>query len=82
MDFTVHRIRKSDSLEALSAYYRVPVCMIMRANRLNDPEGFKGLRELKIPQRRWCNDCAAAGARKNLNGAHEGKTETKANLYV
>lgn len=57
MDYTLHRISKRDSLEILSAYYRVPACMIMRANELHDAEGFKNLKDLKIPNRRWCNKC-------------------------
>ncbi len=54
---TIHRLRRTDRLEALSAQYRVPVCMIMRANALTDARQLFRLRELKIPHRCFCNRC-------------------------
>ena len=55
---TIHRLRRTDRLESLSAQYRVPVCMIMRANALADMRQLSQLRELKIPHRCFCNRCA------------------------
>lgn len=55
---TIHRLRRTDSLERLSAQYRVPVCMIMRANALANGQPLSGLRELKVPHRCYCNRCA------------------------
>ncbi len=55
---TIHRLRRTDRLEALSAQYRVPVCMIMRANALADAQQLSHMRELKIPHRCFCNRCA------------------------
>jgi hypothetical protein len=76
MDFTFHRIRKHDRFEFLSAYYRVPVCMIMRANSLNDAEGFNGLKELKIPKRCYCNKCGGgANGLEITPGIAAGKAE-------
>ena len=62
---TIHRLRRTDRLEALSAQYRVPVCMIMRANALADPQHLSHLRELKIPHRCFCNRCAEQQAAAN-----------------
>lgn len=55
---TIHRLRRTDRLETLSAQYRVPVCMIMRANALADAQQLPRLRELRIPHRCHCNRCA------------------------
>lgn len=54
---TIHRIRRTDRLEMLSAYYRVPVCMIMRANFFTDPQDFLLCKEIKIPEKSYCNMC-------------------------
>ena len=54
-----HRMRRTDRLETLSAYYRVPVCMIMRANDMTRPADIVGLTEVKIPQRCYCRRCMA-----------------------
>lgn len=54
---TVRRIRRTDRLEMLSAYYRVPVCMIMRANSFTDPQDFLLCKEIKIPEKSYCNMC-------------------------
>ena len=62
---TIHRMRRTDRLETLSAQYRVPVCMIMRANALADPQQLSHLRELKIPYRCFCNRCAQQQAAAN-----------------
>ena len=59
--FTVHRLRRTERIEALSAYYRVPVCMIMRANSINDPKDLSSLKEIKIPDRCYCNKCFLRG---------------------
>jgi LysM repeat protein len=65
---TVHRLRHTDTLEALSAMYHVPVCMIMRANELKTECRLSELRELKIPPRCHCNRC--------------GETETAYTNYI
>lgn len=52
---TIHRLRRTDRPEKLSAYYCVPVCMIMRANSLTNPQDFLLCRELKIPGKCYCN---------------------------
>mgnify|MGYP001279758513 CR=1 FL=1 len=57
---TVHRLRRTDTLELLSAMYRVPVCMLMRANALDAGCRLSELRELKIPRRCYCNRCENA----------------------
>lgn len=54
---TVHKIRHTDRLEMLSAYYRVPICMIMRANALSSPQDFLLCKEIKIPYKCYCNRC-------------------------
>jgi hypothetical protein len=54
---TVHRLKRADTLETLSAAYHVPVCMIMRANGLDAGCRFTELRTLKIPSRCYCNRC-------------------------
>ncbi len=58
----VHRIKRTDRLEALSAYYRVPVCMIMRANSFSDPQDFFKCKEIKIPKKCYCNRCGGETA--------------------
>ncbi len=55
---TIHRLRRTDRLETLSAQYRVPVCMIMRANELEGAQQLSRLHELRIPHRCHCNRCA------------------------
>lgn len=54
---TVHRLRRTDRLETLSAYYRVPVCMIMRANSFTQPQDFLLSKEIIIPKKSYCNEC-------------------------
>jgi spore germination protein len=54
---TVHRLRRTDRLETLSAYYRVPVCMIMRANSFTHPQDFLLCKEVLIPKKSFCNKC-------------------------
>lgn len=50
-----HKLKKDEKLEHLSARYRVPVCMIVRANGyLTD------LEEIEIPKVCYCNKCPAA----------------------
>ncbi len=61
---TVHRIRRTDRLEMLSAYYRVPVCMIMRANSFSDPQDFLKCKEIMIPQKCYCNRCGCEPLRR------------------
>lgn len=53
----VHKVRRTDRLEMLSAYYRVPVCMIMRANALSSPQDFLLCKEINIPKKCYCNRC-------------------------
>lgn len=57
-NMTIHRLRRSDSLEALSALYHVPICMIMRANGLDAGWQLSERRELRIPHKCHCNRCA------------------------
>lgn len=59
---TVHRLRPDDSMESLSARYRVPVCMIMRANGMDDVRALADAREISIPPRCYCNRCALGAA--------------------
>ena len=54
-----HRLGRTDSLEKLSAMYRVPVCMIMRANGLDGACQLTECRELRIPRKCFCNRCSA-----------------------
>lgn len=50
----VHRLKRTDSLEGLSARYQVPVCMIMRANGLTRAEDYRQYRALMIPCMGYC----------------------------
>jgi hypothetical protein len=54
----VHKLKKNERLEMLSAYYRVPVCMIIKANESLKLEDTALPRELKIPKKCFCNECA------------------------
>lgn len=54
---TVHRIKRTDRLEMLSAYYHVPICMIMRANSFSSPQDFLLCKEIMIPKKCYCNRC-------------------------
>ena len=54
---TVHKLTRKDRLETLSARYRVPVCMIMRANDIVYAQDIGHLSELKIPCICYCNRC-------------------------
>lgn len=74
---TVHKLGRLDKLETLSAYYRVPVCMIMRANAFADPEEIFTCKEIKIPRRCYCNRCAGQpgpGVKYALYTVREGDT--------
>jgi hypothetical protein len=51
----IHRLGRTDSLEMLSAMYRVPVCMIMRANELDAASQLTGCCKLRIPRKCFCN---------------------------
>ena len=44
-------------METLSAYYRVPVCMIMRANAFDNPQDIISCKEVKIPKKCYCHRC-------------------------
>ena len=48
-----HVLSPRDTLEKLSVYYRIPVCMIMRANNITKAPG-KRIKKLKIPDRCYC----------------------------
>lgn len=50
----VHGLRENECLEKLSAFYGVPICMIMRANGFLNFSSFEGIRALKIPERQYC----------------------------
>lgn len=58
----IHRLRRTDRLETLSAMYHIPVCMIMRANSFTCPQDIFLCREVKIPKKCYCNKC---GSRQN-----------------
>ncbi|MFA5676507.1 MAG: LysM peptidoglycan-binding domain-containing protein [Christensenellales bacterium] len=60
---TVHRLRRKESVEALSALYHVPVCMIMRANDISDAREIGGNRTLVIPYTGLCG----CGAKRKQN---------------
>ena len=57
----IHRMRRGETLEMLSARYRVPVCMIAQANRVSMPRDICAGRVLNIPEQRYClptaDDC-------------------------
>jgi len=48
-----HRLSKKVKAERLSAYYRVPVCMIMRSNGVADPKDLHG-KQIVVPERYYC----------------------------
>lgn len=50
-----HYLRDGQSYEELSAKYKVPVCMIARANELSK----KTRKDISIPKRCYCNRCPA-----------------------
>lgn len=50
-----HKIKKGELLEHISARYRVPVCMIVRANDFKIDKD-----EIEIPKVCYCNKCPAA----------------------
>lgn len=54
---TVHNLRRTDRLEMLSAQYRVPVCMIMRANGIKTVKDFERCKRINIPRQCYCNRC-------------------------
>lgn len=54
---TVHCVSRDDSPESLSARYRVPVCMIMRANGIKTTKDFERCRRINIPRACYCNRC-------------------------
>lgn len=49
-----HTMREGDTLNALSARYRVPACAILRANRVFSPAWLSPGREILIPDARFC----------------------------
>jgi|AGTN01.2.fsa_nt_gi FOG: LysM repeat len=55
-----HRLQRGETLEALSARYRVPVCMIVRANGEVRPEALSNGRMLTIPHPCCCGRSAEA----------------------
>jgi LysM repeat protein len=54
---TVYSLKRTDRLEMLSARYRVPVCMIMRANGIKTVKDFERCRRINIPRQCYCNRC-------------------------
>ncbi len=54
---TVHTLGPAESIEMLSARYRVPVCMIMRANGIKSVRDFERSRRIQIPRQCYCNRC-------------------------
>ena len=49
-----HQMRRTDTIEMLSARYRVPVCMIMRANAAKSPDDICAGRVLEVPDMGYC----------------------------
>ena len=49
-----HRMRRGETLEMLSARYRVPVCMIAHINGVSLPRDICAGRVLKIPEWDYC----------------------------
>lgn len=54
---TVHTLGPADSIEMLSVRYRVPVCMIMRANGIKTVRDFERCSRIQIPRQCYCNRC-------------------------
>ncbi len=54
---TVHTLRYAETVEMLSARYRVPVCMIMRANGIKTVRDFERCCRVNIPRQCYCNRC-------------------------
>ena len=54
---TVHTLRAAETVEMLSARYRIPVCMIMRANGIKTMGDFERCRRINIPRICYCNRC-------------------------
>lgn len=54
---TVHTLGYAETVEMLSARYRVPVCMIMRANSIKTVRDFERCRRINIPRQCYCNRC-------------------------
>lgn len=57
---TVHILSRTDDPETLSARYRVPVCMIMRANGIKTVKDFGRCQRINIPRQCYCNRCEGA----------------------
>ncbi len=55
-----HRLRRGETLELLSARYRVPVCMIVRANDKLNPDTLACGMTLTIPDQNYCFCCEEA----------------------
>jgi len=55
-----HRLQRGETLELLSARYRVPVCMIVCANEGLRPETLRWGTTLVIPHKDWCSHCKAS----------------------
>ncbi len=55
-----HRLQRGETLEFLSARYRVPVCMIVRANSATLPEELICGMTLTIPHKGYCGQCVKA----------------------
>ena len=55
MNERVYILRPGDALEKLSAIYKIPVCMIARANGLKAAPVLKPGRKLIIPARCYCD---------------------------
>lgn len=54
-----HRLQRGETLELVSARYRVPVCMIVRANSSLRPEALAVGMTLVIPHKCYCGRCEA-----------------------
>ncbi len=56
-----HIVTCSDTLESLSAYYRIPFCMIIRANMGSGGELLRPGRKIRIPLPSFCTQVERAG---------------------
>lgn len=67
MNLVEHGLKENDSLEKLSAFYGIPVCMIFRANGFLNSASLEGIHSLKIPDRQYCMRAFEAGKKSYLH---------------
>jgi LysM repeat protein len=61
-----HMLRRGETLELLSARYRVPVCMIVCANEGLQPDALRWGTTLVIPHKSWCSRCKESQSPPNI----------------